>query len=164
MDGFFVAKFKKIGPTPPNAVGVANAAPRGKATANGTADEEFVDKTPIVEDEEKEDSDFGGWDEEEDQKLIERAQRSELRRKGKNPKAVLGAKAAKAVKAASTEKKAEENGEEKEAVKEKKDKKDKKNDAGAKTEPQATNGASVKSKDAESKSRRKSGGKKEKSK
>lgn len=89
VDGFFVAKFKKIGPTPPNAVGAQGSAPTGKPVANGQpTEEEYVDKTPI-EDIDKEESDFGGFDEEEDQELIERAKMKELRRKGKNPKEVL---------------------------------------------------------------------------
>jgi ribosomal RNA methyltransferase Nop2 len=89
VDGFFVAKFKKIGPTPPNAVGANGSASTGKPASNGQAvEEEYVDKTPI-EELDKEESDFGGFDEEEDQMLMERAQRNELRRKGKNPKAVL---------------------------------------------------------------------------
>jgi ribosomal RNA methyltransferase Nop2 len=89
VDGFFVAKFKKIGPTPPNAVGANGAASGGKPAPNGQpAEEEYVDKAPI-QDSDKEESDFGGFDDEEDQMLIERARRSELRRKGKNPKAVL---------------------------------------------------------------------------
>ncbi|KAF2181702.1 NOL1/NOP2/sun family putative RNA met [Zopfia rhizophila CBS 207.26] len=91
VDGFFVAKFKKFGPTPPNAVGANGAASgKAKATSERHVEEEVVDKTPLVEDGVKEDSDFGGWDDEEDAKYIERAQRAQLRRKGKNPKAILG--------------------------------------------------------------------------
>ncbi|KAF2107570.1 NOL1/NOP2/sun family-domain-containing protein [Lophiotrema nucula] len=88
VDGFFVAKFKKIGPTPPNAVGANGAAHSNGTSSDRQAQEEYVDKTPITEDEE--DSDFGGFDEEEDQKYMERAERAQLRRKGKNPKALLG--------------------------------------------------------------------------
>lgn len=86
VDGFFVSKFKKIGPTPPNAVGA-----NGAAGANGTSapsTTEYVDKTPIRDEGEESDEDFGGWDEEEDKKYIERAQATALRRKGKNPKAI----------------------------------------------------------------------------
>ncbi|KIW09598.1 uncharacterized protein PV09_00467 [Verruconis gallopava] len=81
VDGFFVAKFKKIGPTKPGMVNSSNAA--GRKTER---DVEHVDHTPIV-DEEKED-DFGGFDDEEDEKYIERARRSSLRRKGIHPKSV----------------------------------------------------------------------------
>ncbi|KAF2474139.1 NOL1/NOP2/sun family putative RNA met [Lindgomyces ingoldianus] len=97
VDGFFVAKFKKIALTPLNAVG-ANAAPssNGKVPAEKQAPDEYVDKTPITEDGDNEDSDFGGWDEEEDKKYMERAQRAQMRRKGKNPRAMLGKAKAKA--------------------------------------------------------------------
>lgn len=87
VDGFFVAKFKKIGVTPPNAVGANGPATNGKPVSDKEAADDFADKAPIVDSENEEDSDFGGWDSEEDAKLIERARRSELRRKGKNPKA-----------------------------------------------------------------------------
>lgn len=50
----------------------------------------MIDRTPITDDENKEDSDFGEWDSDEDRKYIERAEKAELRRKGKNPKANPG--------------------------------------------------------------------------
>ncbi len=82
-----MAKLKKIGPTPPNAVGVNEATgSHGKRPASNSVPLEVIDNAPIVDDEEE--SDFGGFDEEEDQKYIERAQAKQLRRKGKNPKAV----------------------------------------------------------------------------
>ncbi|KAF2128601.1 NOL1/NOP2/sun family putative RNA met [Dothidotthia symphoricarpi CBS 119687] len=84
VDGFFVSKFKKIGPTPLNAVG-ANSSANGSLAAS-TA--EYVDKTPIREEGEDEADDFGDWDEDEDKLYIERAQATALRRKGRNPKAV----------------------------------------------------------------------------
>lgn len=79
VDGFFVSKFKKTGPTGGAAV---------KVDANGTkqVDGVVVDKTPVTSEAEEGD-DFGGFDEEEDKEYIERAQRSRLRRKGVNPKA-----------------------------------------------------------------------------
>jgi ribosomal RNA methyltransferase Nop2 len=172
VDGFFVAKFKKIGPTPANAVGVNEASSNnGKKPSNTTVDTEVVDKAPIREEGEDEEEDFGGFDEEEDQKYIERAQAKTLRRKGKDPKAVAPKgqqsngiakeKKDKAVDEApqngpvSTEKK-----------KEKKEKKAK----GSKTAPalpeakvSTSTGASKKGVEVESKAaRRKSGGKKEK--
>ncbi|KAH7122634.1 cytosine-5--methyltransferase NCL1 [Dendryphion nanum] len=87
VDGFFVSKFKKIGPTAPNAVGAPDNVKANAKTSTQTVDE-VIDRTPITDDEDKEESDFGGWDSEEDKKYIERAEKSELRRKGKNPKAV----------------------------------------------------------------------------
>ncbi|KAF2738658.1 NOL1/NOP2/sun family putative RNA met [Polyplosphaeria fusca] len=88
VDGFFVAKFKKIGPTPPNAVGANGTSNQnGISHSDQQAQEEIIDRTPIVEDGDKSDSDFGDWDDEEDAKYMERAERNQLRRKGKNPKA-----------------------------------------------------------------------------
>lgn len=87
VDGFFVAKFKKTGPTPPNAVGVNEATSTQKKQSNAPTVTEVFDKTPIREDGAEEESDFGGFDEEEDQKYIERAQAKTMRRKGKDPKA-----------------------------------------------------------------------------
>jgi ribosomal RNA methyltransferase Nop2 len=91
VDGFFVAKFKKIGPTPPGAV-LANGVSGGNAKANkdkaaAPVEEEYVDRAPIVEDGEEEESDFGGWDDEEDRVYMERAERAQMKRKGRNPKA-----------------------------------------------------------------------------
>ncbi|OCK78588.1 NOL1/NOP2/sun family putative RNA met [Lepidopterella palustris CBS 459.81] len=85
VDGFFVAKFKKIGPTPVNAVGAKGAEGAKAGVEEGV--EQVYDKTPAVE-EDKQDDDFGGWDDEEDEKYIERAKRAQLRRKGKDPRAV----------------------------------------------------------------------------
>jgi ribosomal RNA methyltransferase Nop2 len=82
VDGFFVSKFKKIGPSPG---GAAN----GSSVPNGAMkDLEITDKTPIGKEEEG--SDFGGFDEEEDAELIEKAKRRALRRKGVNPNAKKG--------------------------------------------------------------------------
>ena len=86
VDGFFVSKFKKTGPTGGSAV---------RVDTNGTkqADSTVVNKTPITSEAEDVDE-FGGFDEEEDREYIERGQRSRLRRKGVNPKAVqTGARA-----------------------------------------------------------------------
>jgi ribosomal RNA methyltransferase Nop2 len=94
VDGFFVAKFKKIGPTPAGAV-LANGVSGGNAKASkdkssAPVEEEYVDRAPVVEEGEEEASDFGGWNEDEDKVYMERAERAQLKRKGKNPKAVLG--------------------------------------------------------------------------
>ncbi|KAL1608943.1 rRNA (cytosine-C5-)-methyltransferase nop2 [Nothophoma quercina] len=86
VDGFFVSKFKKIGPTPPNAVGASRSAD-GKSSASTIGQDEYVDKTPILTEEEQEDDDFGGFDEEEDKAYIERGQARDARRKGRDPKA-----------------------------------------------------------------------------
>jgi 25S rRNA (cytosine2870-C5)-methyltransferase len=84
VDGFFVSKFKKFGPSP-----------KGSGASNGVnkeADDELdVDKRPVPETEEEEKADdFGGWDEEEDEAYMERAKRAMLKKKGINPKANVG--------------------------------------------------------------------------
>ncbi|KAL8914051.1 MAG: hypothetical protein Q9172_007175 [Xanthocarpia lactea] len=86
VDGFFVAKLKKIGPSP-------QGPQQGKTDVNGNGVKEAVaDKTPITNNDEKvdddEDDDFGGFDTQEDEKIIQRAERQRLKRKGVNPKAV----------------------------------------------------------------------------
>ncbi|KAL2865047.1 rRNA (cytosine-C5-)-methyltransferase NOP2 [Aspergillus lucknowensis] len=99
VDGFFVCKLKKTGPTP---VQKPKDHQSGEATTNGasrpksstqTADEEAVDRTPIVNEDGTAAGDdaFGPFDENEDEdaELIARAERNRLRRKGLNPKAVL---------------------------------------------------------------------------
>ncbi|KAI4869023.1 NOL1/NOP2/sun family putative RNA met [Hypoxylon rubiginosum] len=87
VDGFFVAKFHKVGPTPANLV-------RDKSTkttpASQTGEEEVVDKTPIATDDDsaREQDGFGGFDDEEDKAYMERAKRSAMRRRGLDPKAL----------------------------------------------------------------------------
>jgi ribosomal RNA methyltransferase Nop2 len=78
VDGFFVAKFKKTAPTKADAVSAQNA------VGEKPVEEEYVDRAPIVDDEAEDD--FGGFDDEEDKAYMERARRTALRRKGKNPK------------------------------------------------------------------------------
>lgn len=102
VDGFFVCKLKKTGPTPvqkaeakEQSQGVAangSTPSRAKSSTPATSDEEIVDKTPITEnDGEASEDGFGPFDEneEEDADRIMRAERNRLRRKGLNPKGVL---------------------------------------------------------------------------
>ncbi|KAJ4379120.1 rRNA (cytosine-C5-)-methyltransferase nop2 [Didymella sp. IMI 355093] len=86
VDGFFVSKFKKIGPTPPNAVG-ANRSANGQPSSSTTGQDEYVDKTPIQTEDEAAADDFGGFDDDEDKAYIERGQARDARRKGRDPKA-----------------------------------------------------------------------------
>jgi ribosomal RNA methyltransferase Nop2 len=91
VDGFFVAKLKKFGPSPSGSTGSANGASNG---VKDPLDKLDVDKRPIADDEngeEDRDVDFGGFDEEEDQEYIDRARRSMMRRKGIDPRAKKGA-------------------------------------------------------------------------
>ncbi|KAL2050892.1 hypothetical protein ABVK25_008790 [Lepraria finkii] len=86
VDGFFVSKFKKVAPSPGTKV-----KDRDSNGARNRADVVMVDRTPIVtEDEEEEAGAFGGFDESEDEKYIEKAKRNRMRRKGINPRAVNG--------------------------------------------------------------------------
>ncbi|KAK2607794.1 hypothetical protein N8I77_006444 [Diaporthe amygdali] len=95
VDGFFVSKFKKTGPTPANAV-LADRSGTAKERANGgkqpqqdEEDEEVIDKTPIGHEEGgEEDDDFGGFDDDEDEKIMERGKRNAMRRRGLDPKAL----------------------------------------------------------------------------
>ncbi|EED24585.1 nucleolar RNA methyltransferase (Nop2), putative [Talaromyces stipitatus ATCC 10500] len=98
VDGFFVCKLKKTGPSPgaskKNGV-VADETGDTKsnksASEAGDNDAEIIDKTPIMDENGNaigEDA-FGPFEEEEDAEIIARAERNRLRRKGINPKAVL---------------------------------------------------------------------------
>ncbi|KAL8392312.1 hypothetical protein RB595_002488 [Gaeumannomyces hyphopodioides] len=125
MDGFYVAKFKKTGPTPANARGAAHTstastAAAAPATDGVNGDEMDIDKTPVEDDEGQEDDEFGGFDDEEDEKYMERAKRNAMRRRGIDPHALNKPKKEKAEK----QDKAEQT--EKGAKTEKKSKKEKK--------------------------------------
>jgi ribosomal RNA methyltransferase Nop2 len=96
VDGFFVAKFKKTGATPGNAVKAQGSAEEKKQQhANGTgvsngdrtdnADEDHEVVAVGAEDEDG--HDFGGFDDEEDEKVIQRGLKKQIRRKGLDPKA-----------------------------------------------------------------------------
>lgn len=87
VDGFFVSKFKKTGPSSAAAV----AASSTNAPKKESADEELeVDRRPIPENEEEVEVPFGGWDEDEDVVYMERAQRINLKKKGIDPNATRG--------------------------------------------------------------------------
>jgi len=87
VDGFFVSKFKKFGPT----VGAKTNGAGGVGVHGVVEDVTMDDKAPIEEDEKVEDA-FGGWDDEEDEAYINKAKRRALRRKGIDPKAKRAAK------------------------------------------------------------------------
>lgn len=83
VDGFYVAKFKKTGPT-------VNL-PKTSGDIDNSVAASIIDKSPIVDTDATEESavgDFGGFDEEEDQEYMERAKKSAMRRRGLNPKAL----------------------------------------------------------------------------
>lgn len=157
VDGFFVAKFKKIGPTPPNAIGANEASnASSRIAASKAAQPEVVDNAPIREEGEEDESDFGGFDEEEDEKYMERAQAKSLRRKGRDPKAVVP----KGEKTTNGAAKPEERKEKKEKNKDKKIAEEK--PASKDVKVAKANGTSEKKTGYETKARRKSGAKKSK--
>ena len=86
VDGFFVSKFKKTGPTPAEA--------KAGGASNPTEEESFM---PVQEEDlpgaEKGDDGFGGFDEEEDRQYIDRAQRRRLKKKGIDPRSIRTRKA-----------------------------------------------------------------------
>jgi ribosomal RNA methyltransferase Nop2 len=96
VDGFFVCKLKKFGPSPS-----ANTAGATSAKSNGDikSESETVDRRKertasngeAVEDEPEQD-DFGGFNDEEDANIIERSVKKRLTRKGINPYGVPGKK------------------------------------------------------------------------
>lgn len=92
VDGFFVCKLKKTGPSPPSKRDT-DSAPTSTAGTPAGATVTVVDKTPITDEHgatiEHEGGAFGGFDDEEDEGIIARAERNRIRRKGLNPKAVL---------------------------------------------------------------------------
>lgn len=89
IDGFFVSKFRKLGPSSPTIV----KTPDDSTVTNNKADAEDGkprDGTLPANPDEHQDSDndvFGGFDDAEDEAYIERALRRHLRRKGLDPKA-----------------------------------------------------------------------------
>lgn len=100
VDGFYVAKFKKTGPTPANARGGASsgefaANSNGSKTTASGEDEMEVDKTPVEETEEGANDEFGGFDDDGDKDYMERAKRNAMRRRGLDPKALDRPKKAK---------------------------------------------------------------------
>jgi ribosomal RNA methyltransferase Nop2 len=89
VDGFFVAKFKKTAATKAGATANGSA---GDAKGGKQVSDEDVDRTQLVDEESE--APFGGWDESEDEKLIERARKRTARRKGQHPKALVPKKSA----------------------------------------------------------------------
>lgn len=94
VDGFFIAKLKKTGPTPANAVKAQGSAEEKKQHANGGITEKDADDedvhVPITEESDAANGasdDFGGFDDDEDEKIIERSLKKQLKKKGIDPKA-----------------------------------------------------------------------------
>ena len=81
VDGFFVSKFRKLGPSPGAAASTDGNGIKADNATTREGDKEVDDG-----------GEFGGWDEEEDRAVIERAEKRRLRRKGIDPKARRGKK------------------------------------------------------------------------
>lgn len=88
VDGFFVCKLKKFGPTPTNA-GALNGTVE---TTSLKTDTEIGDKAPTSESDGGVDlitagqDDFGGFDDEQDQEIIRKAEQKWLKARGLDPK------------------------------------------------------------------------------
>lgn len=98
MDGFFVSKFQKIGPSPSGGA---------KEKVEMDIDEDVHQPIPTSDDDEEEEEEavvdgaegqkkqkkkkktdgFGGFDEDEDKDYMERAKKNAMRRRGFNPRA-----------------------------------------------------------------------------
>ena len=86
VDGFFVGKFKKVASSP--GATTKDGLSGGRNNDSGVP----VDKTPITTEDEDGENNFGGFDDSEDEKIMEKARRNRLRKKGLNPRAVGGRK------------------------------------------------------------------------
>ncbi|MCJ1412444.1 rRNA (cytosine-C5-)-methyltransferase nop2 [Ptychographa xylographoides] len=83
VDGFFVSKLRKMGPSPADAG--HNSLALGGSGIEATVS---VDDKALIRDEDGDgEGGFGGWNEEEDEAYIEKAKRRKLKRKGIDPKA-----------------------------------------------------------------------------
>ncbi|KAK3699636.1 rRNA (cytosine-C5-)-methyltransferase nop2 [Vermiconidia calcicola] len=89
VDGFFVAKFKKTGPTPANAVRAQGSAEDKRQAANGgpVANGDPYLQTAETDGAAEDGEGFSGFDDEEDEAMIQRSLKKRMRRKGIDPKA-----------------------------------------------------------------------------
>ncbi|KAG6288167.1 hypothetical protein E4U46_003485 [Claviceps purpurea] len=87
VDGFYVAKFKKIAASPVKS-GASTKDHQGQQR-DDSVENVVIDRTPISTEEderaEKKD-DFGGWDDEEDKAYMEKGRKNAMRRRGLDPK------------------------------------------------------------------------------
>ncbi|KAJ5114189.1 25S rRNA (cytosine(2870)-C(5))-methyltransferase [Penicillium angulare] len=171
VDGFYVCKLKKTGPTPATKADDTTSKDRhprrasSKATSTDEDDDEEIDKTPIRDENSSmgqlEGGSFGPFEGDDDAERIARAERNRLRRKGLNPKGVLN-KPKRVKGEGKAESKAESKGEDKEESKEeaKKEAKEETKEASKPSEPVKTSPAPKKKPEAAKKSSNQSKGEK----
>jgi ribosomal RNA methyltransferase Nop2 len=98
VDGFFVCKLKKFGPSPTQKADGTSSAKANGSTKQDTemAGQDGQDEASNLEEDghlmETEQDDFSGFDDEEDAKIIERSIKKRLKKKGLNPQVVLKGK------------------------------------------------------------------------
>jgi 25S rRNA (cytosine2870-C5)-methyltransferase len=92
VDGFFVCKLQKTGPSPSSAMPTNGAVESPKASRST---EMSVSKTKETSPSTQMEDDFGGFDSEEDKKYISNAERRRLKKKGVNPKMASDTRSAK---------------------------------------------------------------------
>jgi ribosomal RNA methyltransferase Nop2 len=87
VDGFFVCKLKKMGPTPAKVTAVAGSAPNGKITNEETFGNGNGSKKNGTGNDEEEEDEFGGFDSAEDERYLANAEKKWLRKRGLDPRA-----------------------------------------------------------------------------
>jgi ribosomal RNA methyltransferase Nop2 len=89
VDGFFVAKFKKTGPTPANAILAPERKKQAASSSAPRVEVEVIDRAPILDEADGSGGEeFGGFDDDEDAQYIDRAKKNAMRRRGLDPKAL----------------------------------------------------------------------------
>jgi ribosomal RNA methyltransferase Nop2 len=86
VDGFFVCKLKKTGPTPAKVAAAGGGAANGKVTREDTLVNGDTGKINGVSKDEDADDDFGGFDSAEDEKYLANAEKKWLKKRGLDPR------------------------------------------------------------------------------
>jgi 25S rRNA (cytosine2870-C5)-methyltransferase len=87
VDGFFVCKLKKMGPTPAKVAAAGGSAPNGKITSEEALGNGNGSKKNGTGNDEEEEDEFGGFDSAEDEKYLASAEKKWLRKRGLDPRA-----------------------------------------------------------------------------
>jgi 25S rRNA (cytosine2870-C5)-methyltransferase len=86
VDGFFVCKLKKTGPTPKSIAAATNGDAEPVEQTHGALPAKKSKANSVKDEAADEEDAFGGFDDEEDSKYIESAEKKRLRRKGLDPR------------------------------------------------------------------------------